>query len=438
MKKRTIKISFYDWCINNNRDDLLNRWDYELNNCNPNEISYGSKNKYYFKCSRNLHKSELHQIGTITMNKTKVICSKCNSFAQYLIDNFGEDALEKYWDDDKNAVDPWEISHGSSRLKVWIKCQKKVYHDSYLIVCESFIKGGRCPYCSSKKIHPKESFAQYNIDNTDYNFLEKYWSNKNTLDPFTISPFSNTIHVWIKCQEKEYHEDYLIACRLFSIGIRCPYCAGRKVNYYDSLGYLYPEVLEIWSDKNDKSPFEYPPRSRQIVWWKCKDNIHEDYKRDICNSTPYCFRCPECARERNESYFQEKVRKYIGEKYNYKLNHEYNCSIVPQSPKKRGSRGAMPFDNEVIELNLIIEVHGLQHYQLTGYAINNAKRNNTTPEYEFHYQKLKDRYKRFIAHHRGYFYLEIPYWTEQDESYKLLIDNKINEICLSKNFKEAV
>ena len=30
--------SFYDWCIKNNRQDLLDRWDYELNGCSPKEV----------------------------------------------------------------------------------------------------------------------------------------------------------------------------------------------------------------------------------------------------------------------------------------------------------------------------------------------------------------------------------------------------------------
>ena len=30
-----INKNFYDWCIENNRSDLLERWDYELNNKVP-------------------------------------------------------------------------------------------------------------------------------------------------------------------------------------------------------------------------------------------------------------------------------------------------------------------------------------------------------------------------------------------------------------------
>ena len=44
------------------------------------------------------------------------------------------------------------------------------------------------------------------------------------------------------------------------------------------------------------------------------------------------------------------------------------------------------------------------------------------------YKKIQDNYKKQYALDNGYYYLEIPYWTEKDDSYKALIDNKINEI----------
>ena len=58
-----------------------------------------------------------------------------------------------------------------------------------------------------------------------------------------------------------------------------------------------------------------------------------------------------------------------------------------------------------------------------------AKHFNTTPEYEFYYGQIKDRYKRIIAKQKGYYFLEIPYWTDnENKDWKKLIDNKINEI----------
>jgi hypothetical protein len=349
--------SFERWCIDNNRQEFLDRWDYELNECLPSETNYGTKEKYYFKCVRGLHESELKSINNITNgHKGTIDCNKCNSFAQWGIDNICKDFLKKYWDYDKNNVDPWEISYGNNK-KVWIKCQEKDYHGSYDIKCLHFTgMNSRCSYCGNFKVHP-----------------------------------------------------------------------------LDSLGKLLEDrgLLHIWGDKNKKSPYEYAINSNKVVWWKCPNEEHEDYKRKINGSNNYNFRCPKCVQERKESFLQEKVRLYL-ESLNsgkYMILHEYGCTIIPRNPKAKDKRGQMPFDNEVKELKLIIEVHGEQHYNICKWTKKHAKRKNTTPEYELHMQQVRDRYKRIYAKSKGYEYLEIPYWADdKDETWKQLIDNKINEI----------
>ena len=111
--------------------------------------------------------------------------------------------------------------------------------------------------------------------------------------------------VWIKCQEKDYHDSYLINCNSFSGGgHRCSYCGNREVHPLDSLGYLYPQVFKIWSNKNIKSPYEYTPNSGQKVWWKCTDGKHKDYFRSISESNDANFKCHKCtiANRRGENH----------------------------------------------------------------------------------------------------------------------------------------
>ena len=103
------------------------RWDYELNNCKPNEINCNTEKRYYFKCLRGIHKSETKQINIFTIGFNGTMnCKTCNSFAQWGIDNLGEDFLKKYWDYEKNKISPWKIAKGSNKPKVFIKCQKKI------------------------------------------------------------------------------------------------------------------------------------------------------------------------------------------------------------------------------------------------------------------------------------------------------------------------
>jgi len=281
-------ISFEDWCKTNSREDILDRWDYELNDCKPNEITYGIPKKYYFKCPKGMHKSELKSIKSITLKKYKIICNQCNSFAQYLLDIFGENGIVKYWSDKNKElnIDPWKISKSGNSKNIWMKC-KNINHEDYYIYPNNFTKGNRCP---------------------------------------------------------------------------------------------------------------------------------------------------QCKQERDESFLQEKVRLYL-ESLQYDILHENKCTIVPKNPKTKMN---LPFDNEVRELRLIIEVHGKQHYEISWFHKLQAKHKNTTPEYELHYQKLKDRYKRIFAKRQGYFYLEVPFWTDnENDDWKKLIDSKIDEILNQEALSQA-
>lgn len=155
--------SFEKWCIDNKKQDILNLWDYDLNDCKPSEVTYKSSKKCWFKCHRGLHDSELKNISDFVGRNVDIInCHMCNSFAQWGIDNLGEDFLEKYWSN-KNTLNPWKIEKCSNK-KVWIKCQEKDYHEDYNMLCSSFvIDNQRCPYCTNHhgKVHPKDSLGQY-------------------------------------------------------------------------------------------------------------------------------------------------------------------------------------------------------------------------------------------------------------------------------------
>ena len=94
------KISFKQWCEENDRLDLLDRWDYDKNNKSPGEVLIGSGLKYWFKCPRGIHESETKKINNLLASPTnKLECTKCRSFAQYIIDNFSEEYLNKIWNE---------------------------------------------------------------------------------------------------------------------------------------------------------------------------------------------------------------------------------------------------------------------------------------------------------------------------------------------------
>lgn len=283
-KKRGIEnqLSFYDWCIDNNFYNLLKRWDYDKNIISPKEIGFCVRKKIWLKCPRGIHESESYYPCDQNrfyhedpkLKQMGYMCSKCKSFAQWGIDNLKDDFLEKYWDYNKNTVDPYIIpAHWNE--KVYIKCQND--HDSYFVQCNNFTYGNRCPQCKQEAMTSK---------------------------------------------------------------------------------------------------------------------------------------------------LQEKVNIYLQTKYNTIL-HEYGCSIIATNIK---TGRKLPFDNEIKDIKLIIEVMGIQHYEITGYVKLSAKRSHVTPEDELYEMQWRDDFKKKYALKQGYEYLAIPYWYEKNDEYINIIDNKIKEI----------
>lgn len=276
--------SFYDWCYINlpkeKADEIMTRWDYELNKCRPDEVCYSTGKKYYFKCPRKLHPSELKNISSFTSRIGRELdCDMCNSFAQYHIDNTDSNFLEKYWDWERNTVNPWYINYSSPMTKVWIKCQEKDYHRSYYTSCGHFSDNHRCPYCSTfrGKVHPLDSFGKLLED------LNLLW---------------------------------------------------------------------IWSDKNEKSLYEYTVMTKQKAWFKCLDEKHEDYYRNINNSVTCNFRCPNCQSSKGEIRINEYLKTN-----NINFKSQYR---IRECKDKR----ALPFDFAIFlnnELHSIIEYDGMQH-----------------------------------------------------------------------------
>jgi len=211
--------SFYDWCVENSRIDLNDRFDEEKNGCASKDISCKSNKKMWFKCPRDLHESEQHYMYAVTLDKkAKIICSKCNSIAQVVIDKFGEQYLRNHWHK-SNIMNPWDIANGHSRLKILIQCTNKDYH-VYEQTPQSFGRGIGCPYCNGKKVHPN-----------------------------------------------------------------------------DSLAVLYPDIVNRWSDKNDKSPYEYTVQSNKKVWLKCPEGKHDDYLQALNAAYKYQYGCYECYKD---------------------------------------------------------------------------------------------------------------------------------------------
>ena len=138
--------SFEQWCLENNRQDVLDRWDYELNDKKPNEITHSTKKKYYLKCPRGLHKSELKSICDFTGGQEgSIYCNRCNA----IITTHPE--LVRYF---VNKEDTYKYSYGSQE-KVNIICPNCKHIKNMYI--SSLVKHGMsCPKCGDGISYPEK------------------------------------------------------------------------------------------------------------------------------------------------------------------------------------------------------------------------------------------------------------------------------------------
>lgn len=288
--------------------------------------------------------------------KCKYCCNYYEKSLAYYIQQELKESLNKYWNWEKNDENPYCISYGSNKT-IWLLCKEKDYHNDeggYPTTPKTFHMGNECPYCASKKIHPKDSFGQWLIDTYGNDAIEKYWSPKNIINPFEISKRS-TNKIYMLCQEKDYHNDnggYPITCDNFYNGKRCPYCVGKKVHPKDSFGALYPSKVKYWSKNNNKTPFEVTPKLNDKYNFIC-EKCGKEFNRSLWNArrTNYNLICINCNSSQLETKTKDILEKY-NIKYNTQVKYEHLIGI---------NNGDLSYDFYLPDYNLLIECQGEQH-----------------------------------------------------------------------------
>ncbi|MFL2523603.1 MAG: zinc-ribbon domain-containing protein [Candidatus Azotimanducaceae bacterium] len=224
---------------------LAKEWDAQKNGISASAVNPLSRKQAWWICP------EGHSYQRVIHSRShkNLSCTVCESVG-YLFPN-----LAKQWHP-KNPKTFYEFRPGSGK-KVWWLCEKGHEWES---VINSRRKHG-CPYCSGLKTLPESSFAQKRPD------LAKFWDyDKNTVNPEQVS-FSTNKRFHFVCREGHSFSSKLSN---ISNGKWCPYCAGKKVGYGNSLGDRDPTLsLEWHPTKNAKTPLDYMPYSNKKVWWRC-------------------------------------------------------------------------------------------------------------------------------------------------------------------------
>ena len=150
MAKRE-KYTFKQWCIDNNKQDLLDRWDYDKTGFSPEDVTYASNKPVFFKCPNGIHDSEKKSLPRVTCksDQNTFVCKECQKgrstrFADLSGKRFGKITVIMP-DDERNA------SRIPTNNQFYWKC-----------VCDcgkefttygSALKDGRQVTCGNRTIH---------------------------------------------------------------------------------------------------------------------------------------------------------------------------------------------------------------------------------------------------------------------------------------------
>ena len=192
--------------------------------------------------------------------------------------------------------------------------------------------------------------------------INKIWNfKKNIVSPYEIAKCGDK-KVWLYCQEKDYHNvngGYQITCHDFNRGSRCSYCGTRKTHKLDSLAYLYPQIAEmIVADERNNVTMEdmykiSPQSSSKKFYFKCdKCGKVSSKKKDLNSVIGYKFSCEYCS---DGISTPEKFMISILKQLNIEFITQLNKSTFKWCQNYK-------YDFYIPSLSMIIETHGLQHY----------------------------------------------------------------------------
>lgn len=356
-------ISLKTWCLENNREDILNQWDKEKNNeLSVDSVHFGSDKKVGWICIHG------HKWDAIICSRTKqnTGCPYCSGRLAIkgvtdLQTKFPELSLE--WDYEKNGeLRPSDVLPSSNK-KVWWICGKGHSYQSDISNRSSLHRG--CPYCSgSKLLKGFNDFETWCHQNNRIDLLDEWNSEKNQgIQPSDIIQGGNGQKYWWK--GKCGHEwDSVISSRIHErIGkttivktAGCPYCSSppkRILKGFNDLEFWCKnnnreELLNEWNyEKNTElHPDMITYGSGKKVWWICSKK-HEWQAQVSMRTTGSKTNCPICSRGQS-SFPEQAVAFYLGKLFD-----------IEQRIKIKGYE----VDIFIRELNIAIEYDGKQWHK---------------------------------------------------------------------------
>lgn len=217
------------------------------------------------------------------------------------------------------------IEYPGSNRKIWWICDKGHEWRATFAERNRGEKGSNCPYCNHKLPTPENNLA------VCYPELAKEWDyTKNGKRPEECLPKSGK-KVWWICSQQ--HSWLAKVQNRTSLGRGCPYCAGQRATYENSLIAKYPEVAKEYSPKNKIPIAEVLPFANFKAWWLC--SVGHEWEAVVHDRTMKSGACPYCSKRiAFAEYNLEVLFPEIAAEWDYSKNAKLPHEFTPRSQSK--------------------------------------------------------------------------------------------------------
>ncbi len=311
-------MTLKEWCIANNRQEILQRWS-EENTVSPDDVSYGSPRIVKWVCDKG-HTWEA-TVNKIT-NKTSLGCPYCAG--QKVWKGFNDlktknPDVAAEWHPTKNGdLSPGDVTVSSNRSVWWI-CP--LGHE-YTATVNSRTRRSRnrgCPYCASKLL-----LKGFNDLETVCPEVAAEWhpTKNGDLKPSDVFSSSNQV-VWWKCPKGHEYQATLNS-RVNNGKQRngCPICNNKIIlKGYNDLETLYPEIAKEWDITKNKGilPSMVSAGTHKKYWWLCPFG-HSYESSPESRAKENGTGCPICANEQQSSFPEQAIFYYLKQQFSSAQN----------------------------------------------------------------------------------------------------------------------
>lgn len=269
---------------------LVEEWDYELNEHGPEEYLSGSNKKAYWICKKCNY---VWQANISSRASRGYGCPRCSGRivtegVNDLASRFPE--IAKDWHPTKNGdLKPSDVSYGSKK-RVWWECPNG--HEYDMQIDKRTLRGSNCPICSGHRtVKGINDFA------TVYPEMAKEWhptkNGDKTPDMFSSK---NGYRAWWMCK---YGHEWQQTIHVRSTGTGCPYCKNRYSSSFAEqaiffyVSQFYPDAVNRCKELFDNNmEFDiYIPSIKTAIeydgwYWHNSEDIHEKeiFKYEFCKS----------------------------------------------------------------------------------------------------------------------------------------------------------